>query len=79
MTDNLSKMIQKESFSVADGQRSANLTLHALKGMRTEIVAKLLYETIGKKATKREFIDCPILPRERKRADYIKRSKSIFR
>ena len=48
MTDNLSKMIQKESFSVADGQRSVNLTLHALKGMRTEIVAKLLYETTGK-------------------------------
>ena len=79
MTYNLSKMIQKESFSVVDGQRSANLTLRALKGMRTEIVPKLLYETIGKKATKREFIDCPTLPRKRKRADYIKRSKSIFR
>lgn len=72
-------MIQKESFSVVDGQRSADLTLHALKGMRTEIAGKLLYETIVNKATKRDFIDCPILPRKRKSADYIKRSKSIFR
>ena len=34
MTDNLSKTIQKENCSAIDYQRSANLTMQALQGMR---------------------------------------------
>ena len=55
MTDNLSKTIQNESFCAIDGQSSADLTLQALKGIRTEVVAKLFYENIVKKATKSQF------------------------
>jgi len=61
MTDNLSKTIQKET--AVDGQRSADLTLQALKGMRTDEAAKLFYDTTVKKATKHEFIESAVLPR----------------
>ena len=70
MTDNLSKTIQKESFSAVDGQRRADLTLQALKGMRTDDAAKLFYDTVVKKATKHEFIESAVLPRKRKRPNY---------
>ena len=69
MTDNLSKTIQKENCFAIDGQRSANLTLQALQGMRT-MVAKPFYEAIGKKASKHPFIESPNLPRKRKRHNY---------
>ena len=70
LTDNLSKTIQKKSFSAIDGQRSAGLTLQALHGMRTDEAANLFYETTVKKASKHEFIESPALPRKRKRPDY---------
>ena len=70
MTDNLSTTIQKESFSAADGQRSADLTLQVLKGVRTDEAAKLFYDTVVKKATKHEFIESAVLPRKRKRPNY---------
>jgi hypothetical protein len=70
MTDNLSKTIQKESFSAIDGQRCADLTLQTLKGMRTDEAAKLFYNAIVKKETKHEFIESAHLPRKRKRPNY---------
>ena len=50
MTDSLSKTIHRESFSAVDGQKSADLTLQVLKGMRTDEAAKLFYDTVVKKA-----------------------------
>ena len=70
MTDNLSKTIQKESFSAVDGQKCADLTLQALKGMRNDDAAKLFYNTIMKKATRYQFIESALLPRKRKRPNY---------
>ena len=70
MTDNLSTTIQKESFSAADGQRSADLTLQVLKGVRTDEAAKLFYVTVVKKATKHEFIEPAVLPRKKKRPNH---------
>ena len=68
--DNLSKTIQKESFSVVDSPRSADLTLQTLKGIRTDEAAKLFYDTVAKKATKHEIIESSVLPRKRKRSNY---------
>lgn len=52
-----------------DSPRSAYLTLQTLKRIRIDIVAKLFNDTIVKKVTKHEFIECSILPRKRKTSD----------
>ena len=69
MTNNLSKRIHKEPFFVVDDQRRANLMLQALKGTRKDVDEILFYNTIVKKATNHEFIECSVLPRDRKRPD----------
>ena len=61
MTDNLSKTIQKESFSAIDGQRCADLTLQALKEMRTDEAVKLFYNTIAYSAPQATYLK--IFPR----------------
>ena len=65
--NNLSKTFQKESFSAVECQRSVDLMLQALKGMRTDEAANLFYDTVVKKATKHEFIESAVLPRKMKK------------
>ena len=44
--------------------------LQALKGMRTDEAAKLIYDTVVNKATKHEFIESAVLPRKSKRLNW---------
>ena len=43
---------KNESFSMIDGQKTAELTLEALKQMRTDESAKLFFDTTVKKSIK---------------------------
>ena len=70
LTDNLSKTLQKEKMSSISGQRTANLTVQTLEGMRTEESFKLFFATVLKKAKQHPAATEPTLPRKRARPNY---------
>ena len=61
ITDNLSKTLQKQSLSAAEGQHLAGLTVLTLKGMRNE---EMFFESLNK-VIERIGVDGPALPRKR--------------
>ena len=64
ITDNLSKTLQKQSLSAAEGQHLAGLTVLTLKGMRSEEMFNLFFESLNK-VIERIGVDGPALPRKR--------------
>ena len=61
ITDILSKTLQKQSLSAAEGQHLAGLTILTLKGMRSEEMFHLFFELL----TKVIEHTGPVLPRKR--------------
>ena len=64
ITDNLSKTLQKQSLSAAEGQHLAGLTILTLKGMRSEEMFHLFFELLTK-VIEHTGVDGPVLPRKR--------------
>ena len=64
ITDNLSKTLQKQSLSAAEGQHLAGLTVLTLQGMRSEEMFNLFFESLNK-VIERIGVDGPALPRKR--------------
>ena len=65
ITDNLSRTLQKQKMSAAEGQAVAELTVRTLKAMRTEASFALFFDLVGRF---RELTgtDPPVLPRKRR-------------
>ena len=70
LTDNLSKMLQKEKMSAVSGQRLVDLTIKTWEGMHSDENFKMFFDTVVKKAQKHPSIGAPSLPRKRNRPDY---------
>ena len=70
LTDNLSKTLQKENLSAAEGKSIAMKTVETFEKMRDETSADLFFDSVQKKASKLEFIEDPVLPRKRKNPNY---------
>lgn len=64
-TDNLSKTLQNQSLSAAEGQQSANLTVKTLQSIRTDQMFDLFWEKATMSADKLS-LDPPSLPRKRR-------------
>ena len=59
ITDNLSKILQKQSMSAAEGQTVAELTVKTLKSMRTDVkMLSLVYVTVSMSAPIPTFQHC---------------------
>ena len=65
ITDNLSKTLQKESLSAAEGQELAKLTLQSLKNMRSTDSFDLFFSLV-EKVRHQTGCEEPVLPRKRK-------------
>ena len=70
MTDNLSKVLQKEKISVLSGKNLSELTIKTMQRMRNDKDFLLLFDAVKKSASKIEMIEEPRLPRKRKRPNY---------
>ena len=70
MTDNLSKIFQKEKMSALSGKNLSELTIKTIQRMRNNKDFLLLFEAVKKVASKIEMIEEPTLPRKRKRPKY---------
>lgn len=64
-TDNLSKTLQHKSFSAAEGQEIAGLTVKTLETLRNEETFNLFWEKVERHRATLE-VEEPILPRKRK-------------
>ena len=64
-TDNLSRTLQKQSMSAAEGQEIAKLTVVTLEKMRSEEAFKQFFATV-EVSRKNLDVDTPSLPRKRK-------------
>ena len=65
ITDNLSKTLQKQSLSAAEGQEVVKLTLQTLKNMRNADSFDLFFSLV-EKVRQQTGCDEPVLPRKRK-------------
>ena len=65
ITDNLSKTLQKQSLSAAEGQEVVKLTLQTLKDMRSVDSFDLFFSLV-EKVRQQTGCDEPVLPRKRK-------------
>ena len=65
ITDNLSRALQKQSMSAADGQEIAQMSLETLKGMRTDEVFSLFFALVGQ-SCQHAGTNEPVRPRKRK-------------
>ena len=65
ITDNLSRTLQKQKMSAAEGQAIAELTVHTLKAMRTDTSFTLFFNLIDRFRELTGTI-LPVLPRKRK-------------
>ena len=65
-SDNLSRTIQKQHISAAEGQAVAEMTTSTLSKMRNDQTFALFWEKVTSMASERE-VDDPSLPRQRKR------------
>ena len=65
ITDNLSKTLQKQTLSAAEGQEIARLTITTLKGMRSSGAFDLFFELVERFCDK-HGVSKPSLPRKRK-------------
>ena len=70
ISDNLSKILQKESMSVLSGLHLAELTVQTYQKMRSQEEAELFSKTVSKKVLDFPFINKAALLRKRKRANY---------
>ena len=61
ITDNLSRALQKQSKSVADGQEIAQMSLETLKGMRTDEAFSLFFALVGQ-SCQHAGTNEPVLP-----------------
>ena len=64
-TDNLSRTVQKEDMSAAEGQEVVSLTLTTLKSIRNDASFDLFWQRVCASAEEVD-VDKPILPRRRK-------------
>ena len=65
LTDNLSRTLQHQAMSAAEGQAVAELTVRTLKGMRTEESFALFFDLVDCFHTATST-DPPVLPRKRR-------------
>ena len=65
ITDNLSKTLQKQSLSAAEGQEVVKLTLQSLKNMRSADSFDLFFSLV-EKVSHQTGCEEPVLPRKRK-------------
>ena len=70
ITDNLSKVLQRETISSIEGQETAMKTIETFKSTRNIGSADCFFETVKQKAANHNFICEPILPRKRKSTNY---------
>lgn len=69
ITDNLSRALQKQSLSAAEGQEIAQISLETLIGMRTNEAFSLFFKLV-EQSRKHTDTDEPVLPRKRKAPSY---------
>ena len=69
MTDNLSKILQKEKMSALTGKNLSEVTIKTIQRMRND-KDFLFFEAVKKSAAKIEMIEEPTLPRKRKQPNY---------
>ena len=65
ITDNLSRTLQHQAMSAAEGQAVAELTVRTLKGMRTEESFAMFFELVNR-FREMSGTDSPVLPRKRR-------------
>ena len=70
ITDNLSKTLQKQSLSAAEGQEVAKLSLQTLKNMRNTDSFNLFFSLV-EKFRQQTGGDEPVLPRKRKAPQHL--------
>ena len=70
ITDNLSKVLQRETISSIKGRETAMKTIETFKSMRNIDSADCFFETVKQKVANDNFINEPIPPRKRKSPDY---------
>ena len=65
ITDNLSRTLQRQSMSAAEGQALAEMTSRTLQGMRTNESFSLFFSLVNR-LSERTGTEPPVLPRKRK-------------
>ena len=65
ITDNLSKTLQKQSLSAAEGQEVVRLTLRSLKNMKSADSFDMFFSLV-EKVSRQSGTEGPVLPRKRK-------------
>ena len=61
MTDNFSKVSQKEKMSDVSGQQLASMTAKTIQSMRNDLNFDLFYQTVSKKAERIDDLNKPVL------------------